>query len=66
MQNGFKAVELAAENIADNVQPKSETLQQIDDLKLEEIEEKGEKGGRNKVFKTRKHKRKKNNSKKNK
>ena len=59
MQNGFQAVELAAENIADSIQPKSETMQQIEDLKLEEKGEK-EKGG----FKTRKYKRKKNNSKK--
>ena len=64
MQNGYDAVKLASENIADNIQPKSETMQQLEDANQEEI-----KGGKRKYTKTKRNQRiqrKKNNSRKNK
>jgi len=53
MQNGYKAVQLASSKIAENIQPKSETEQQLEDSRQEAI-----KGGNKKTIK--------NNRKKNK
>jgi hypothetical protein len=39
MQNGFNSIQQASENMAADIQPKSETEEQIADLKREQEEE---------------------------
>jgi hypothetical protein len=60
MQNGFNSIQEASENMAADIQPKSETDQQIADLQREQEEERS--GGK----RTRRYKTKKNRTKKSK